>query len=293
MWPGLPRWLSGKDSACQAGDAGSIPGTGRSPRDGNQPTPIFLPEESHGQRSLKDYSPWGHTELDTTGHTNTYTCSKRMGEEEAEAETETNLLRTFDWTEKRDAGAGVKYGANGSLGFGCVCFWDRRHEGGFACAGRNNAGIVSVKCSGGPEETRSRTSEGLIPDIGLITARRAEETGTNSNRIVEGACGSSIHFPSEAQSQVISRQRERRGKGGGKEEERWESVKRQFRREEDGVRLLGKPRATWDTVLSETSRRGSVCFCSPFGNPEQAWRRDTDFREMQIEMKRHLPKNSL
>ena len=42
-------------------------------------------------------------------------------EEEAEAESETNLLRTFDPTEKRDAGAGVKYGANGSLGFGCVC----------------------------------------------------------------------------------------------------------------------------------------------------------------------------
>ena len=27
----LPRWLSGKESACQAGDTGSIPGLGRSP----------------------------------------------------------------------------------------------------------------------------------------------------------------------------------------------------------------------------------------------------------------------
>ena len=27
---GLPRWLSGKESACQAGDMGSIPGSGRS-----------------------------------------------------------------------------------------------------------------------------------------------------------------------------------------------------------------------------------------------------------------------
>ena len=25
-----------------------------------QPTPVFLPEESHGQRSLAGYSPWGH-----------------------------------------------------------------------------------------------------------------------------------------------------------------------------------------------------------------------------------------
>ena len=27
---------------------------------------VFLPGESHGQRSLAGYSPWGHKELDTT-----------------------------------------------------------------------------------------------------------------------------------------------------------------------------------------------------------------------------------
>ena len=32
---GLPRWLSGKDSACQVGDVGLIPGLGRFPREGN------------------------------------------------------------------------------------------------------------------------------------------------------------------------------------------------------------------------------------------------------------------
>ena len=32
------------------------------------PTPVFLPEEFHGQRSLAGYSPWGHTESDTTEH---------------------------------------------------------------------------------------------------------------------------------------------------------------------------------------------------------------------------------
>ena len=30
------------------------------------PTPVFLPGEFHGQRSLRGYSPWGHKELDTT-----------------------------------------------------------------------------------------------------------------------------------------------------------------------------------------------------------------------------------
>ena len=31
-----------------------------------QPTPVFLPGESHGQKSLVGYSPWGHKKSDTT-----------------------------------------------------------------------------------------------------------------------------------------------------------------------------------------------------------------------------------
>ena len=31
-----------------------------------QATLVFLPRESHGQRSLVGYSPWGHKESDTT-----------------------------------------------------------------------------------------------------------------------------------------------------------------------------------------------------------------------------------
>ena len=35
MYTGLPRWPSGKQTACQAGDAGSVPGSGRIPGEGN------------------------------------------------------------------------------------------------------------------------------------------------------------------------------------------------------------------------------------------------------------------
>ena len=35
IWHGLPSWLNGKESACNAGDPGSIPGSGRSPGEGN------------------------------------------------------------------------------------------------------------------------------------------------------------------------------------------------------------------------------------------------------------------
>ena len=33
-----------------------------------QPTPVFLPGKSHGQRSLAGYSSWGHKESDMTEH---------------------------------------------------------------------------------------------------------------------------------------------------------------------------------------------------------------------------------
>ena len=34
------------------------------------PTPVFLPGESHGQRSLEGYSPWGRKGSDTTERIN-------------------------------------------------------------------------------------------------------------------------------------------------------------------------------------------------------------------------------
>ena len=64
---GFPGDSDGKASAGNAGDLGSIPRLGRSPGEGNgNPTPVFLPGESHGQRSLVGYGPWGHNMWDTT-----------------------------------------------------------------------------------------------------------------------------------------------------------------------------------------------------------------------------------
>ena len=60
----------GKESACNAGDPGDLgltPGSGRSPRGGHSnPLPVFLPGESHGQRTLVGYRPQDHKESDTT-----------------------------------------------------------------------------------------------------------------------------------------------------------------------------------------------------------------------------------
>ena len=72
---GLPRWLRGKESACQCRSCrrsrfnpwvGEIPWSRK-----QQPTLEFLPEKSHGQRSMVGYRPWGCKELDTTEHART------------------------------------------------------------------------------------------------------------------------------------------------------------------------------------------------------------------------------
>ena len=66
-----------------ARDVGSIPGLVRSLGEGNGnplqysffffSTPVFLPGNFLGQRSLASYSPQGHKESDMTEHTHTHT----------------------------------------------------------------------------------------------------------------------------------------------------------------------------------------------------------------------------
>ena len=72
------RWLSGKESVCQCSGhrrcrrhrrRGFKSWVGKIPwRRKWQPSPLFLPGESHGQRSLVDYSPGGHKQSDMTEH---------------------------------------------------------------------------------------------------------------------------------------------------------------------------------------------------------------------------------
>ena len=74
---GFPGGSDGKESACNAGDLGSIPRfnpwKGKIPwRRTWQSTPVFLPRESHGQRRLVGYSPWGPKQSDSTEQLSTY-----------------------------------------------------------------------------------------------------------------------------------------------------------------------------------------------------------------------------
>ena len=63
----FPDGSDGKESACNAGDLGSIPGLERSPGEGHgNPLQYSSLKNTHGQRSLVGYSSWGHRELDMT-----------------------------------------------------------------------------------------------------------------------------------------------------------------------------------------------------------------------------------
>ena len=63
----LPGGSDGKASACNAGDPGLIPGSGRSPGEGNgNPLQYSCLENSMDGTSLVGYSPWYHKESDTT-----------------------------------------------------------------------------------------------------------------------------------------------------------------------------------------------------------------------------------
>ena len=67
---GFPGGAGGKEPTCQCRQRqrqGFDPWVGKIPwQRAQQPTPVFLPGESHGQRSLAGYSPQGCTELDST-----------------------------------------------------------------------------------------------------------------------------------------------------------------------------------------------------------------------------------
>ena len=58
---GFPGGSAGKESVCNAGDLGSIPGLGRSPGEGKG-----YPCQYSGPENSMDCTPWGRKESDTT-----------------------------------------------------------------------------------------------------------------------------------------------------------------------------------------------------------------------------------
>ena len=71
----FPGGSDGKESICNAGDLGSIPGLGWLPGNEWLPTAVFLPGEFCGQRSLAGYNAWGRKESDTTEQTSLHSLT--------------------------------------------------------------------------------------------------------------------------------------------------------------------------------------------------------------------------
>ena len=71
---GLPLWLNGRESSSQCRRRRRLsPWVRKIPWKRKwQPSPVFLPGKSYGQRSLADYSPWRHRESDTSYQRSTH-----------------------------------------------------------------------------------------------------------------------------------------------------------------------------------------------------------------------------
>ena len=83
LWfSGFPRWLSGKESTCWCRSYrrhGFDPWVGKIPwRRKGQSASVFLPGESHGERSQAGYSPWSHKESDMTEQLSTHTYNSLL-----------------------------------------------------------------------------------------------------------------------------------------------------------------------------------------------------------------------
>ena len=70
-------WKEGKESACNAGDLGLIPGLGRCPGAGHGNSLQYsCLKNPCGLRTLVGYGPWGHKESDMTEQLSTHTNSE-------------------------------------------------------------------------------------------------------------------------------------------------------------------------------------------------------------------------
>ena len=67
VWMGFLGGSDSKEYTCNAGNLGSIPGSGKSPGGGHGNSLQYsCLENPQGKRSLAGYSPWGHKESDKT-----------------------------------------------------------------------------------------------------------------------------------------------------------------------------------------------------------------------------------
>ena len=70
----LPRWYTGRNLPANAGDAGLIPGLGRSPGvETSDPLQYFCLESAMERGAWVGPSPWGHKESVLSDHTHTHT----------------------------------------------------------------------------------------------------------------------------------------------------------------------------------------------------------------------------
>ena len=100
VFMGFPGDSDGKESSCNAGGLGLIPGLGRSPGGGHgNPLQYSCLEKPHGQRSLAGCSPQGRRESDTPERLSTAQFEQislgRTGNKQEELKSATRFFLAF------------------------------------------------------------------------------------------------------------------------------------------------------------------------------------------------------
>ena len=99
---GFPGGSNGRESVCNVGKPGLDPWVRKIPwRRAWQPTPVFLPGESRGQRSLVGYSPWGRKKSDWKTNTHTQVPGRELGTQDPPFWKSVRQQHSSEWRRKR------------------------------------------------------------------------------------------------------------------------------------------------------------------------------------------------
>ena len=140
-----------------------------------QPTPVFLPGESPGQRSLAGYSPWGRQESDTTEQLtlSLFTLGKQTWEVYCVVAWGVMSRRKARARGHRVMGGWVPGRAGGSLGAGLCCLGGGLGRRG-APAGQHECGCSGWNSTAGGSEALTQQGGEVTPPA--VTPRHADSS---------------------------------------------------------------------------------------------------------------------
>ena len=160
-----------------------------------QPTPVFLPGKSYGQKTLSGYSPWGHKESETSWELNMYTTPAMKREQQVGV---TGLCREVRQTKQevnwQIKGANTKWRQQNNclllLTCGLSFYPSERFDSGCALTGS----VVRL-CEAAARPGLQRAEDSGGPGQGHLAATVSREARLHPGEAVPGEAGRGERWP--------------------------------------------------------------------------------------------------